>query len=158
MRRPKNRLVPCIIVLAAALATAGCSRLPVYSHYEHVDSDGWRTADTLRFVTAVADSATYGVTLGLRVDRAYPYTQIAIATRCTDAAQRTRTADTLVVSITDDDGNFIGAGTSLFQYDVAMQPVTLPAGDTLRISVSHVMTAQTLPGVTDVGITVQKYR
>ena len=141
--------------MAAALAVASCSRLPVYSHYESISTNGWNSNDSVTFTVIVKDSAAYSLKVGLRVNNHYPYTRIALTAHCRDAALLVDRTDTFSIDITDDRGQFIGHGTSIYQYDLSLPDVTLGNNDTLNVTIAHTMSQQPLQGVTDLGITLQ---
>ena len=138
-----------------ALAVAACGNLPTYSHYEHIDDDGWRRDDTITFTTIIHDSANYHLTLGLRATDAYPYTQLSINA---DIASRlsplTSHLSPLTIDITDPEGEMQGRGTTLRQYEIPLNDVVLSSNDTLTVSICHAMSRFSLPGITDIGLTV----
>lgn len=168
-----NRLGRTFFLLAAtALTVAACSGLPAYSHYEHIDGDGWRRDDSLTFTTCVRDSANYHLMLGLRATNAYPYTQISVnvnilspnashllptcprgAVRRTEGRERT---SHLTIDITNPDGDMQGRGSNIRQYDVSLGDIVLGSNDTLTVSVRHAMSRFSLPGITDIGLIVKK--
>lgn len=153
--RRSSRLLWLPFILATmAFAVVACSHLPVYSHYEHIDSEGWQREDTITFTTAVANTADYQMMLGLRTTNAYPYTSLTFVARCLTANNGIILNDTITLNITDDDGNSNGRGIMIFQHSHTLPTHALHAGDTLTVSVSHLMSRHLLPGVTDVGLTV----
>ena len=155
--RSRNRISFFTSAIAAvALALAGCSRLPVYSHFLPVSEQGWARGDSLHFVVPVDSTGTYRLRLDLRTTSHYPYTQLALRVSRQSTGSDAQQADTLHFSITDADGNLQGRGIGVFQHSAQLPPVTLQRSDTLRLSVVHIMSAQQLPGIADVGITVER--
>ncbi|MBR1414295.1 MAG: gliding motility lipoprotein GldH [Prevotella sp.] len=155
MNRKRNSLPS--ILLAAALALAGCSRLPLYSHFEAVADTGWSRTDTLRFTIPTNQAGTYNLRLDLRASSLYPYTQLTLfACRQTSHAPAAAIRDTLVFDITDNDGNIQGSGTSVYQYSTRLSSVHLGKRDTLTITLFHAMARDVLPGIVDLGITMQE--
>ncbi len=140
---------------ALCITIASCGQRPVYSHYEHLSSDGWLRDSVLTFTTTVADSARYALTMGLRATNDYPYTQLTVTTRCQTCRSAIDRTDTVTIDITDDEGNILGKGTTIFSYDMPLTPVLLLADDTLTVTVTHAMRRPLLPGITDVGITAE---
>ena len=143
-----------------ALAVAACSNLPAYSHYEHIDGD-WRRDDTITFTTAVRDSANYNLTIGLRTTSAYPYTQLTVnvdirSTLHHQPSTINHQPTTLTIDITDSEGEMQGNGTTIHQYDVPLGNVVLGSNDTLTVNVHHAMSRFSLPGITDIGLTVEQ--
>lgn len=156
MDQRRNKSLLCI-VMAAALAFSSCGRRPLYSHFESTGPDGWDITDTLRFAVPISESGTYTMRLDLRANSHYPYTQILLT--ASQQAQRSKAdrTDSLCFNITDDEGNFLGRGTTVFQYAATLTPATLQKGDTLRLALAHSMRRRTLEGIIDLGITVSLY-
>lgn len=145
-------------MVTTVLAIAACSHLPVYSHYEHLESDGWDCRDSITFTANVSDSAVYQLNLGLRANNSFPFTQLTLVAHCYSAVSHVDRTDTITLNITDSEGNMKGKGTTVFHYDALLPDMLLFAQDTLYVTVSHVMTRHLLPGITDVGLTVESVR
>ena len=160
------------LIAAMALAVAACSRLPVYSHYEHIDGESWRRDDTLTFTTTVRDSANYHLILGLRATNAYPYKQLTVNVdmKVNENENQNENEDEnededenekltphtspLTIDITDAEGEMQGSGNTIYSYDVPIGDVVLGSSDTLTVSIHHAMSKFSLPGITDIGLTV----
>jgi len=140
------------LIAAMALAVAACSRLPVYSHYEHIDGESWRRDDTLTFTTTVRDSANYHLILGLRATNAYPYKQLTVNVDV--KVNENEELSPLTIDITDAEGEMQGSGNTIYSYDVPIGDVVLGSNDTLTVSIHHAMSKFSLPGITDIGLTV----
>ena len=140
------------LIAAMALAVAACSRLPVYSHYEHIDGESWRRDDTLTFTTTVRDSANYHLILGLRATNAYPYKQLTVNVDM--KVNEDEKLSPLTIDITDAEGEMQGSGNTIYSYDVPIGDVVLGSNDTLTVSIHHAMSKFSLPGITDIGLTV----
>ena len=145
-------------MVTTMLAIAACSHLPVYSHYEHLDSDGWDSRDSITFTAGVSDSGVYQLVLGLRANNTFPFTQLTLVAHCHSAVSHVDRTDTITLNITDNEGNMKGKGTTFFHYDALLPNMILFDQDTLSVTVAHVMTRRLLPGVTDVGLTVEAVR
>ena len=156
------------LIAAMALAVAACSRLPIYSHYEHIDGESWRRDDTLTFTTTVRDSANYHLILGLRATNAYPYKQLIVNVDVkvneNDNENENQNENQneklsplpspLTIDLTDAEGDMLGSGGTIYSYDVTMGDVVLGSSDTLIVSIHHAMSKFSLPGITDIGLTV----
>ena len=150
-----SSLCKALFLLAAmALAVVSCGRLPVYSHYEHISGDGWRRDDTVSFTVTVTDSANYHLTLGLRATNAYPYTQLKV--NADILSPHTSHLSPLTIDITNPKGEMQGQGNTIRQYTVPLGDIVLSHNDTLTLSIRHAMSRFSLPGITDVGLTVEK--
>ena len=154
MRTSRNSIIMAIFLTTAALALASCGRKPVYSHFEHVDTEGWDKTDTLCFKAAVNDSGKYAVTLGLRANSTYPYTSITMSVELRTAKTRQNIASLINIGITDDDGNRQGSGLTIQQLETALPDINASKSDTITVCVAHAMSRRTLTGITDVGITI----
>ena len=149
------------LLAAVALAVASCGRLPVYSHYEHISSDSWRRDDTISFTAIVADSADYHLTLGLRATNAYPYTQLKVnanilTPHTSHLSPHTSHLTPLTIDITNAEGEMQGRGNNIRHYTVPIGDITLSRNDTLTVSIHHAMSRFSLPGIIDVGLTVER--
>ena len=158
-----SRLIHTLFLLAATVLTvAACSNFPAYSHYEHIDSDSWRRDDTVTFTTTVRDSANYHLSLGLRATDAYPYTQLTVNVdvNVNDNGNGNGNENVgarqipVIIDITDQKGILQGTGNNLRQYDAPITDIVLGSNDTLVVSISHAMSKFSLPGITDVGLSV----
>ena len=144
------------LILMLTLTTA-CHRRPIYSHYEPVDIDNWQRDDTLHFIVPqIAETGCYRETLGLRANLSYPFTSLLLIIRQQAIPSGTSRCDTMMVDLIDKDGKSLGHGISHFQYDIPLKNIALEANDTLYIDIRHNMKRESLPGITDVGITLEK--
>ena len=148
-----SSLSKALFLLAAmALAVASCGRLPVYSHYEHISSDGWRRDDTVSFT-----SANYHLTLGLRATNAYPYTQLKVNVDiASPLTPRASHSTPFIINITNPEGEMQGRGSTIRQYTVPLGDIVLSRNDTLTLSIHHAMSRFSLPGIADIGLTVEQ--
>ena len=145
------------MILTVAIVLAACNRQTIYSHYQSIGSDGWSDKRMLLFdVDAVRDSAVYRELLEVRITEAYPFTNLALIVERRLKHSGLRYCDTLTVNITDADGHFSGQGTNHHLYHVPLPDVVLPKQEQMQVYVRHCMAQHTLPGVTDVGLTVIK--
>ena len=155
MRHSKNSILLSIGIAAALDLTTGCSRLPIYSHFELIPSDGWEQDDTLRFRVPVKDAGSYDVQMHLRATSLYPYTQLMLNVGITTRhLPLTTHLLPFTIDITDDEGNRLGEGLSIRQYNLGLPSANLRKNDTLVVTVAHNMHRNPLPGINDVGITV----
>lgn len=158
-----------IWLLAVALALAGCNRQTVYSHYEPIATEGWQRNDSICFVIPnIPEDGTYAQTIGLRTDNVFPYKSLTLVIETkryeeTDnhgekVGERKETIrrDTVNIWITDDEGNILGTGINHYQYEMGLPDITLHQGDSMHVSVYHLMRRECLPGITDLGFCCRK--
>lgn len=141
-----------LAAVAAALSLSSCDGGVAYDEYRATPVAGWERNDTLTFdVPRLRLGGSYAQTLGLRVTGAYPFTALSLLVeRVVEPGHRVY-ADTIDCRLYDDKGNILGRGVTTYQYAFALPPLNLRAGDSLRVSVRHVMKRDPLPGVSDVG-------
>ena len=58
--------------------------------------------------------------------------------------------------ITDNEGNVLGTGINHYQYEMALPNIMLHIDDSLHVSVRHLMRRECLPGITDIGLTLER--
>ena len=154
LSRTRNNI---LWTLAAALALFSCSRNAVYSHYEPVSLDGWERSDTLFFdITTPRDSGVFSSELGVRITERYPYQELALVMEQTLLPAGKVTTDTVNVRLTDPEGHYEGKGLSIIDTLVPMDDIALGTTDTLKVSIRHMMRREVLPGISDIGITLEK--
>lgn len=158
MRNPSSRFFLNAICLTVALVMSSCNRKAIYSHYEHTDiSSGWGRGDVLEFmVPKVGKEGTYSEELGLRTTMDYPFTSVTLIVRLQALSSGFFRNDTVTVVLTDGEGNRLGEGITLYQNTYTLPDVQLSEQDSLRIVVQHYMKRESLPGISDVGITIKR--
>ena len=158
MRR-NNRSFLLYLVFTVALVMSSCNRKAIYSHYEHTDiSSGWGRGDVLEFMVpkVVGKEGTYSEELGLRTTMDYPFTSVTLIVRQQALSSGFFRNDTVTVVLTDGEGNRLGEGITLYQNTYTLPDVQLSEQDSLRIVVQHYMKRESLPGISDVGITIKR--
>jgi hypothetical protein len=64
-------------------------------------------------------------------------------------------ADTLRAELVNENGFAKGVGVSTFRYELPLRQVSLNKGDSLHVTIRHVMSEEQLPGISDVGFTLK---
>lgn len=147
------------VTAAVVLMVAACGDGMVYSKFVPAPVDGLEKNDTVSFcVPPVASSGSYRQEIGLRITADYPFTSISLEVRQTVEPGHRVSTDTLVCRLYDDDGNLLGHGVSMFQYGFALPDIDLRKGDSLHVRVRHVMKREILPGITDIGFSLEAKR
>ena len=146
-----------ILLTLAALALYACSPGKVYNKYQHTPIAGWEKNDTLPFdIPRMAADGNYGIDLGLRINNAYPFMGLTLIIERTCYPSHTVTADTLDCKLVDKNGNVQGQGISYFQFHYHVTDLELHRGDSLHIAVRHDMQREILPGISDIGIELER--
>lgn len=150
---------PFACVLLFALLLVACNRRPVATFsYRSTPVDGWENADTLIFpIDSLPADGRYALTVGVRTSSAYPYPfrMLALSIEARFLSQ-TRYADTLYCSLTDHEGDVSGKGVSVYQYTFPVDTFQLHRGARGTITIHHIMRRNLLPGVSDVGIRLER--
>lgn len=143
-------------LLAALLAVTACGKRAAYSHFEAVDYRQWNRTDTLHFTAPLDTLHTRdAVRLDLRVTAYFPYMQLTLVARQHARVTGCTRTDTVTIDITDGDGKPQGSGSAVRTLSAAIPLVTAAGQDTVDICINHAMNRQRMPGITDVGITVE---
>ena len=166
------RYAGIILLTAVAALTQGCSRSRVFSHYCHIDEDGWERTDTLRYTAYVSPLYPYTLPaersalaeknaicqswVELRVHGDYPYQNVALVVKQRVRMQRQQWCDTLSCSLVNEKGVFNGYGMGAFQYRFPLRRMTLTDADSIEVCISHLMKKETLQGILDVGFTLER--
>ena len=147
-----NKLL--LFVLPLLLASCGGT---VFHEFRAVDGSVWNRHDTLHFCYDASfdgDVSGYNLSLEARADASYSYRNIVARVECRSLNDSSFVAvDTLCCELFGEDGHRKGATAGIL-YQVSSGPmyVGYGGGDTLVVLVSHIMDADELAGVSDVGI------
>lgn len=142
----------CLILLLA-----GCKRQTVYNRYLPTALSGWERNDSLVFnIPPVPASGNYVEKMGLRVSRDYPFLSLSLIVEQTNTRTRQLRRDTVECSLFDKRGYSQGSGISLYQYMFPLAEQSLQQDDSLHIVVRHDMKREMLPGISGVGIQIER--
>lgn len=145
-----------LLVLAGCLLAA-CKNTPVYYHFEHTSENGWEKTDALDFsITPMASNGSYQEQIGLRISANYPYMSLSLIIKQTIYPAGQTYCDTLDCHLIDENGNSTGYGISQYQYLFPLKTLQLHQGDSIQCIIRHNMKREILPGITDVGIRLQR--
>jgi len=141
----------------AAITLAGCRDSVPYSHYEHIEIDGWERTDTLKFrIADIIADGDYDEVIGMRIDGSYPFTSVTLIAEQHSPSYGLLRTDTLECRLTDNEANFTGTGSTYLSYEFPLATLRLQQADTLDVKLYHTMLRQSLNGITDVGLTLRK--
>lgn len=157
MEQKKHRFVGFATILSTILMVAACNLDMVYSHYKHVQTNGWERNDTLTFdIPPVALGGHYQENVGLRITGDYPFMGLTLVIDQTATKSKRTFRDTLNCRLIDQNGNAKGRGVSHYQYEFHLNTLPLQADDSLHITIRHDMKREILPGIADIGITLTR--
>ncbi len=144
-------------ILTVACGITSCSRLPIYCHYEPTPATGWEKNDTICFgIPPVSEAGYYKEELGLRINEDYPFQGLCLIVQQTVLPSGYRHNDTLNCKLIDKNGTIRGTGINHYQYTFHVNTIRLAEGDSLHIHVKHNMKREIMPGVTDIGIRIER--
>ncbi len=150
-----NLLAMTAISVIASLSS--CNDNKVYDHYEHTPLAGWEKNDRLSFsVPAAKEDGVYTTDLGLRINATYPFMGLTLIVDHHILPADTTVSDTLHCDLIDTNGNTCGQGVNFYQYQFHVGEIPLHQGDSLQVSVRHDMKREILPGVSDIGLIVER--
>lgn len=153
----RNRIKTTIAILTVATALLSCNRKTVYDRYEPTPLAGWEKNDTLSFyISPVDEGGVYKEEVGLRINGTYPFTGLCLIVEQTVLPISVTRSDTLNCRLISDNGKVKGRGVSCYQYKFHLTNITLCKGDSMHIRVRHNMKREILPGISDVGIRLDK--
>ena len=153
------RRASSLLLLLVPVLLASCSGT-VFHCFNGIEGSQWSRNDTVQFVydTSFDKAATeYTLFFEARVDASYSYRNLVARVECLSGSDGSLVAaDTLCCEVYGADGHRKGATAGIL-YQVKSGPMSVEAGggDTLLVSVSHIMECDTLGGVSDVGIRLE---
>ena len=106
MRRPiiLKKMTPLIIAVSIIILSS-CHLRTVYYQYHSTPVQGWEKNDTLLFdVPPMAEAGNYHSILGLRISKAFPFTDLYLVVEQTVLPSMTSICDTVRCSIANEDG------------------------------------------------------
>ncbi len=148
-----------IILLAALLLCAACRPRTEFCNYQPVSTEGWESTDTLRFeFTPLTAGNAYLASLGLRFTDMMPYQDLWLVLERRIVQRRDTLArrDTLHLPLGSDSGHWQVQGNVLHETDIPVDTFSLSDEQPVTFLVYHIMSRQSLPGITEVGLKVER--
>lgn len=143
------------VVLGAAICMASCSSDIVYTDTQHIDHEEWAADNYITFDAPVL-YGLYSIDIMLRSTEKYEYQNIWLFID-TKAGDTILTTDTVEMWLSDNFGRRLGQGIgSILTDHIRMNDSITLADSTYQFVVRHGMRTDTLQGISDVGITIQK--
>lgn len=149
----------CILkIFSIIILFAACDNTKVYDEYKHIDNSIWDKDSVVSFNFNLQDTLSKNqVFINLRNNIDYPYSNIYLFTRV-NFPDGMVLVDTLEYEMTNAQGVWLGEGLSsvksnklYFKKDV----VFYSKGD-YSVSIQHGMRDNTLKGIKDVGLRIEK--
>jgi len=125
--------------------------------YSRINSDGWMHSDSMKFaINPVDEDGEYYMKLGLRSDNIYPYMDLVLVVDRTIYPRQTMKSDTVHFDLVSTNGHSRGNGVNIYQYLFDVDTLYLDKGDSVSISIRHLMMQDSLKGISDIGIELRK--
>ena len=157
--RTRDLITSVPAIVAVALTLGACNRSTVFNEYKPTPLAGWEKNDTLVFeLKPVEEEMEVRQTVGLRINDAYPFKALCLIVDQMVFPEKTIMSDTINCQLFDNDGKNQGHGVSLYQYTFPVGARRLKNGDSLVIRIRHNMKREIVPGVSDVGVSLQRVR
>lgn len=170
-----------LIFALLAILISSCQDKTVFHQYEATDIEGWDVTERVDFsIDTLTFGGNFQPTLHLRTTTGgeYPFQALAIAVTqrwvlpaksapATPAKSATTTAplatdslliertDTLQCRFTTNTGHRLEKGISRSQFSYSLPQLHLPTGAVGTISITHLMRKETIPGISDVGFSLE---
>lgn len=154
MRKLFIYIIWCVCVVMGFIS---CDTHTPYFHYNHTPIDGWEKNDTLTYdISPLTIGGEYYTSIGLRVNGAFPFTKLYLVMEQDIIPSMRHKVDTVCFQITNSEGRYNGDGISHYQYTMPVDRDFLQANDSLHITIRHCMKRDILPGISDVGVRLDR--
>ncbi len=153
---------PAILLLLAwtLCGLAGCQRdnTTLLHQYQPVPQEGWSSQSRPSFVIdSVETAGDYTLSVELRTTTMVPFQTIYVAVEQQLENPEAAYTDTVAVTLTDTRGNLNGEGVNLYSVEAAVgHSFHYSRGQTVNITLRHLMRQEQIEGIKDVGIRLQR--
>lgn len=142
--------------LAGALFTA-CQERRVYDHFEQAPAEGWEQREALAFDVPPQQAGSYHLEVCVRTTQAYPYRNLALLVETEAKPSGTLTRDTVTYNFYEAREALAGRkGVSCAELTMPVGTLSFAQGDSVHVSIRHLMRRDCLSGVSDVGVIVSR--
>lgn len=154
---PAKSNSPFFLLLLLLGLLASCNNNKVYDEFAHAPIMGWEKNDSLAFrIPAMKEGGNYKLQLQMRTDNSFPFMSVVLIVDQKILPENKVFSDTLNCRLTDEKGHTLGNGINLYQYKFDIAERNLNEGDSLYITIRHDMKREMLPGISDIGIVMNK--
>ena len=144
----------CVCIVMGFIS---CDTNTPYYHYAHTPIDGWEKNDTLRYdVHPLKKGGEHQITVALRLNGAYPFRKLYLIMEQDIYPRLQYKTDTICFDVTSKEGRFTGNGISYYQYTVPVCREHFIENDSIHITIRHAMKRDILPGISDIGIKLER--
>ena len=151
------RYLYAFLLLACSTCLVSCLGNMSFHEFKHLSHDEWNWTDTLEYV--LSDSTLegeYECFVSLRLTPDYPFRELWIAAE-TDLSHPTYIKrDTIRLAFEEESLGIFRKGVNLSQEDCLVGKIPIRKGQTGRIRLYHLMSRETLPCISDVGVWMRR--
>lgn len=145
-----------LLTLVGLLGTS-CQRDEAYLHYEDTDVTGWSIAERLDYgIPPLEESGDYLVRLHLRTTPNNPFPFKVLYLEVREERDSIVTIDTLACPLSTDDAATKGIVVRQSTFDI--RRLYCNRGDSVHYTVRHIMRQEDIPGISDVGISLERVK
>lgn len=138
------------------LLTASCAGDTLVHRYTALPADGWARRDTVCFdLPGNVEDICGTLTVGLRTKTGVAIRDIVLAVEQCDSDAFVIRRDTVCYPLTDSEGDALTSGVNFHQYETQFVPFRMEKDRKGCVRIYHLMTRETIPGITEVGIRIR---
>jgi gliding motility-associated lipoprotein GldH len=156
----KQYVLAFLMIIAASAIIQSCDRSGIYDKNVAIQHYLWSAGDTLSFHVNIADTLqAHNIYLNIRNSYHYEYSNIFLFIS-TYAPNGNFVKDTVEISLADKTGRWFGKGAAnVFSLQVPYKmKIRFPHKGIYLFEIQHAMWNNSLKGITDVGLRVEKTR
>lgn len=148
--RNKFLLFFCTCLLVA------CTDDMLVHRYKHTRPEGWVRSDTIEFsIPEVRRTGHYLMSACLRLGNKFPYQGLWVIMETHLENPHLVLRDTIDYTTSDEKGLPLGTGINKQVIERPVRSLTLHEGQHGKVKFYHIMTREEIPGITDVGLTLE---
>ena len=152
-----NIMCRVLFIPLIGLLCAGCTGGTWLHSYKSLPKEGWERRDTVCFAVPQAEEDISGtLTIGLRLTAPVGSQDIVLAVEQSLEAPAAYRCDTVRCPLTDAEGYALGQGVNIIQYETPHVPFHLSKGQSGTVRIRHLMTDETVTGITELGLKVSR--
>ena len=140
-----------------SISALACTGGTIFHSYKPLPDEGWERNDTVCFdLPQQTEDISGTLTVGLRTKTNIGIQDIVLAVeQCTENAKVLR-CDTVHCPLTDAEGDALTSGVNIHHYETRPLPIHMQKGQRSTIRIHHLMRRETISGITDLGIKLDK--
>ena len=157
------RIAQLLIGILLLSLPVACQDNRTFNSYKHIKIGGWARNDTVMFNIPRQWEGHYSMELDVRATYKFPYRSISmiVEQQIIPANKHhipvTSTTDTINCRIFDNNGNML-ARNGIFTSENTnyLSSFHLNRGDSLRLTITHIMSRDELPGISEIGLCLSR--